>query len=340
MCGDLLAAGEGTRHGELVRVAFSLGVYIQPGFLDQTEIVQALTRTVEVVCEARRHVDELRTMREMVEAGAQKPHELGHIARKSGQRHLSVVPGGTVGNAALKAPEPPGDAPETDGPLFEGVRDNGTVPCTEHNIRELLRFYGVRLAFNEMTKESELDIPKAILGQGNLRRGTKLAAIRNLARRHRISAEQALKDQLLIIEDQNAYHPVRDWIQSKPWDGVDRFETLWGTVVVREQHAAKKGPTLVSLAEARANRTPIVWAMPADERPFALRALRADAGPVLRWIASRPAAEQPLHALQQREPVGPQRRVVGHHHHRIEERVHRVAQHRQRLQSLGVVARG
>jgi hypothetical protein len=40
------------------------------------------------------------------------------------------------------------------------------------------------------------------------------------------------------------------------------------------------------------------WSMPADPgRPFRLRALRPDASPVLDWIASRPAAEQPLHAL-------------------------------------------
>jgi hypothetical protein len=40
------------------------------------------------------------------------------------------------------------------------------------------------------------------------------------------------------------------------------------------------------------------WSMPADPgAPFALRALRADAQPVLDWIAGRPAAERPLHAL-------------------------------------------
>ena len=40
------------------------------------------------------------------------------------------------------------------------------------------------------------------------------------------------------------------------------------------------------------------WAMPADPaRPFRLRALRPDAVPVLEWIAGRPAAERPLHAL-------------------------------------------
>jgi 5-methyltetrahydrofolate--homocysteine methyltransferase len=36
---------------------------------------------------------------------------------------------------------------------------------------------------------------------------------------------------------------------------------------VREQHASKKGPQLVSLAEARANKPRIAWAMQADDHP-------------------------------------------------------------------------
>ncbi len=36
---------------------------------------------------------------------------------------------------------------------------------------------------------------------------------------------------------------------------------------VRAQHASKKGPALVSLAEARANKPRIEWAMPADDHP-------------------------------------------------------------------------
>jgi 5-methyltetrahydrofolate--homocysteine methyltransferase len=38
---------------------------------------------------------------------------------------------------------------------------------------------------------------------------------------------------------------------------------------VREQHASKKGPQLVSLAEARTHRTPIVWVRGADDHPQA-----------------------------------------------------------------------
>jgi 5-methyltetrahydrofolate--homocysteine methyltransferase len=36
---------------------------------------------------------------------------------------------------------------------------------------------------------------------------------------------------------------------------------------VREQHAARKGPPLLSLAEARANKTRIAWTLPADDHP-------------------------------------------------------------------------
>jgi 5-methyltetrahydrofolate--homocysteine methyltransferase len=36
---------------------------------------------------------------------------------------------------------------------------------------------------------------------------------------------------------------------------------------VREQHAAKKGPALIGLEQARANKTPIAWQMPADDHP-------------------------------------------------------------------------
>jgi putative DNA primase/helicase len=244
MCGDLLAAGEGMRHGELVRVAFSLGGYVQPGFLDQTEIVQALTRTVEVVFEARRHADELRTMREMVEAGAKQPHELGHIARKSGQRHLSVVPGGAVGNAALKAPEPPGDDEEGGrqpaGMMLQGVRDNGTAPMSSDNLRELLRFYGIKVQWNEMAKEGEVTIPLQV-SRTEMRENTKVGRIRELARQHGMPGGQAFEDAMLMMEDEGAYHPARDWVLSKPWDGVERFEALWRTVVVREDKRAAWG---------------------------------------------------------------------------------------------------
>lgn len=64
-------------------------------------------------------------------------------------------------------------------------------------------------------------------------------------------------------------------------------------------HAAGSaaGRPLVRVGDAL-HATLAGWAMPADpDAPFVLRALRPDAEPVLRWIATRPAAERPMHAL-------------------------------------------
>jgi hypothetical protein len=71
--------------------------------------------------------------------------------------------------------------------------------------------------------------------------------------------------------------------------------------IVRAQAVPEGGPSAPPLL-ARVGDEWIApaagWAMPADPAmPFTMRALRPDAGPVLDWIAGRPAAEQPLHAL-------------------------------------------
>ena len=248
MCGDLLAAGEGMRHGELVRVAFSLGGYIQPGFLDQTEIVQALTRTVEVVFEARRHADELRTMREMVEAGAQKPHELGHIARKSGKAKLTLVqprdserPAVDGANALelMEEEEVPYGAPS--GLLLEGTNDKGRSPMTTSNLRALLQFYGIRIAWNEMTKEQEVELPEAVMYTERLRINARVGRIRELAKRHGMNTGESFQDAYQAILDENAYHPARDWVLGVKWDGVPRFNALWKTLVIRQEKEAFLG---------------------------------------------------------------------------------------------------
>jgi putative DNA primase/helicase len=244
VCSDILGAAEGTRHRALLSGAYNLGGYCQPDCLAEVEVIQALTRTVEVVFDAKRQPEELRTMREMVEAGAKQPRALGHLARKSGQRHLSVVPAGTVGNAALKAPEPPGDDEEGGrqpaGMMLQGVRDNGTAPMSSDNLRELLRFYGIKVQWNEMGKEGEVTIPLAV-ARTEMRENTKVGRIRELARQHGMPGGQAFDDAMLMMEDEGAYHPARDWVLSKPWDGVERFEALWRTVVVREDKRAAWG---------------------------------------------------------------------------------------------------
>jgi len=239
-CGDVLAAAEGTRHGQLISASYNLGGYCQPGFLDATEVVQALTRTVEALFPASRQADELRTMREMVEAGARNPRDLSHVGRKRG--HLSVVPRPEPEQTQTEGPQTDGALavkiePKAKGLQFEGVRDDGSVPTTLGNVQTLLEHYRVRLRLNVMTQETELDLPADIIGQAEMRQTTKLGQLRSLARKHRMQVGDALRDELQAVEDLNAYHPVADWIRSKPWDGVDRFEALWSTFVLKNEAA-------------------------------------------------------------------------------------------------------
>jgi putative DNA primase/helicase len=71
-----------------------------------------------------------------------------------------------------------------------------------------------------------------------MRQTTKLGQLRSLARKHRMQVGDALKDELQAVEDLNAYHPVADWIRSRPWDGVDRFEALWATFELKAEALA------------------------------------------------------------------------------------------------------
>ncbi len=72
---------------------------------------------------------------------------------------------------------------------------------------------------------------------------------------------------VIYVPDASRSVPVAQSLVSP--DSRERFITELEAEYerVRAQHAAKKGPQWVSLAEARANRTPIAWVMQADDHP-------------------------------------------------------------------------
>ena len=47
------------------------------------------------------------------------------------------------------------------------------------------------------------------------------------------------------LADENAYNPVAEWIDSVPWDGIDRLPSLYATVVTREGYPASLKETLL-----------------------------------------------------------------------------------------------
>lgn len=111
------------------------------------------------------------------------------------------------------------------------------ISCIE-NTEVLLQHYGCRAAFNLMTHREECDAGVEVATER--RNNAAKAQIRVWMRDHKMSAGKSLEDHLELIISRNHYHPVADWIRSKPWDGVDRFEALFASLTIDPEFFAPR----------------------------------------------------------------------------------------------------
>ncbi len=99
---------------------------------------------------------------------------------------------------------------------------------TEANGDVLFEHYDVKIAYNEMTKETEIDIPTNVFGE-DTKANAQLAWLKARARQHNMP-DSSISDYIELKASKNTYHPVRNWISSKEWDGVDRMPSWLATV--------------------------------------------------------------------------------------------------------------
>lgn len=107
-----------------------------------------------------------------------------------------------------------------------------TIPNVEH----LLNGAGIKPQYDEITKE--LTYNRHDGGQVTENEITSLLVFNRL---NSNLGAQYLSD----ICMRNAYSPVRDWIDGKPWDGVDRLADLYSTVTVAEEYPTSLKETLL-----------------------------------------------------------------------------------------------
>jgi predicted P-loop ATPase len=96
---------------------------------------------------------------------------------------------------------------------------------TISNVEALLEFCGVEVRFNLMTKTVELSVVS------DLEEGVAFGVIDNLAQRVGMSQHREVEEHVRSIALANPYHPAAAYIDSKPWDGKDRLEELYGSLV-------------------------------------------------------------------------------------------------------------
>lgn len=104
----------------------------------------------------------------------------------------------------------------------------GGMPLKDHlaNTQALLAHYGVVVRYNLMAHALEVTIPGFAPSAERAGNAT-LDWIENRAADHGLARAPVIKHlNELAVE----YHPVLDWVQSRPWDGRDRLPELLDTL--------------------------------------------------------------------------------------------------------------
>lgn len=117
------------------------------------------------------------------------------------------------------------------------------LPTTIENLEHIIKSSGITVRYNLIKKKIEINIPQ-FEGTVDNRDNSTLTSIVSLASLHGLAVSQ-VPAYVEAIGDRNAYNPVKDWIMSVPWDGIDRMEEFCGTVVARDGFAASLKNTLI-----------------------------------------------------------------------------------------------
>ena len=133
-------------------------------------------------------------------------------------------------------------------PMPEGewshMQGSGKPLPTLANFRRLLAHYGIQPRYNLISKRDEAIVPGLTATRDNHDAAT-LAHVKSLAHMNRLPVGE-LGEYMLAISDDNAYNPVLTWIESKPWDGIDRLEDLLDSVVIPAEFDYTLRDTLIT----------------------------------------------------------------------------------------------
>lgn len=168
---------------------------------------------------------------------------------------VSIVDGRAVRKPKMGAPK----WPKVYGP--DHPKAGKPYTCIE-NTEAMLEHHGCRAAFNLMAHREECDAGIEVATER--RNNAAKAQIRVWMRGYGMSAGKALDDHLELLISRNHFHPVADWIKSKPWDGVDRIDDLFASLTIDPEFlAGREGsdgkPVTADTMQAHARRVLKAW---------------------------------------------------------------------------------
>jgi hypothetical protein len=120
------------------------------------------------------------------------------------------------------------------GVAFPHINEDGKPYARFENFKALLQGYGITLWYNEMTRQTEAILPGNLWEDSDKKMTLTRALILEKCAKHGLATYRTLDNWMHLESEANKRHPVKDWIQSKPWDGQDRMEKLAATILVPE----------------------------------------------------------------------------------------------------------
>lgn len=99
---------------------------------------------------------------------------------------------------------------------------------TIENFRNIIIAHGIKISYNEMTKIVEAIIPnKTYLPDNTL--NCSIAEITSLLHSYRMASTHT-KPFMLVVSEEHRFHPAKQWIESKPYDGNSRLDKFFATI--------------------------------------------------------------------------------------------------------------
>jgi putative DNA primase/helicase len=136
------------------------------------------------------------------------------------------------------------DHPAINFPVMIPAARGQQRPSTKHveNTAALLDAYQVEVRYNLMRHALELKIPGFSPDPERAENATA-EFFKSLAVRNGLNSDTSV-GHLQIVAD--AYHPVRDWILETPWDGVDRLQDFFATIVLDDERKSELSRILLT----------------------------------------------------------------------------------------------
>lgn len=129
---------------------------------------------------------------------------------------------------------------------------------TLENVQHLLNSYGISACYNVISKKVEVrtiadpsfqddnefnesELAKSTIAKSDnvaFTRVLSLASLNNMSTSH-------IYEMVAAIGEENQYNPAKDWIESRPWDGVDRLKAYYGTLETAVGYSIELKETLM-----------------------------------------------------------------------------------------------